>query len=243
MDALSVSLVIAAAVLGLTGAAHCLAMCAAPCTALCKQTTAQRRGDWRRWASLLAARAFSYAAAGALAAGLLGAAAQWSATSRVLTPLWTLLQLATVLVALWWLATGRPLALLQPATLAAPVTPITGWTPLRVVRRAAQRPALIGLLWAAWPCALLHSALLLAALAPTALGGAAVMAAFALASTPGLLGLVGLAGLRKAFAARGVLVQGAQWQAGALRLSGALLLALAALGWSGQMPSPLFCST
>jgi sulfite exporter TauE/SafE len=44
-----------------------------------------------------------------------------------------------------------------------------------------------GLLWFAWPCGLLQGALLVAALANTPLGAASAMAAFALASSPGLL--------------------------------------------------------
>ncbi len=245
MNPLSVSLVTAAAALGLTGAAHCLAMCAAPCTALCQRSSAALpTPDPWRWVSLLAARLCSYAGAGALAAGLLGAAAQWSAASRVLTPLWTLLQMATLWMALWWLATGRPVATAAlPRRSVAAAASGSMPAPLRFVRRAANQPALVGLLWAAWPCALLHAALLLAALAPTAWGGAAVMATFALASTPGLLAWVGLAGLRRLLAGRHGTAQSARWQSGALRLAGALLLVLAALGWTGQVHMPLFCNT
>jgi uncharacterized protein len=46
--------------------------------------------------------------------------------------------------------------------------------------------AAAGLVWVAWPCAALQSALLLAALGNTAVVGAAVMLLFALASAPGL---------------------------------------------------------
>jgi len=46
--------------------------------------------------------------------------------------------------------------------------------------------AAAGSAWVAWPCGLLQSALVVAALANTPVGGAAAMAAFALASAAGL---------------------------------------------------------
>ncbi|MDP3083499.1 MAG: sulfite exporter TauE/SafE family protein, partial [Rubrivivax sp.] len=52
--------------------------------------------------------------------------------------------------------------------------------------RSPLRAGVAGSFWAAWPCGLLHSALVVAALAPSAAGGAAVMSGFALASAPGL---------------------------------------------------------
>jgi uncharacterized protein len=236
MDMLTASLAASAAALGLTGAVHCLAMCATPCTALCKRSP-------RDWAEFLLARWASYAAAGALAAGIVSGAATWFATSRGIAPLWIFLQGATLLLALWWLATGRPVPALKGAASAASAS--TGGVPIRWLGRAAPaaRPALAGALWAAWPCALLHSALVLAALAPTASGGAVVMTAFAWASAPGVLGWVGLGRLHQALVRRGVAVNEAVWQAAALRMAGGLMLALAALGWAGVAPSPLFCMT
>jgi sulfite exporter TauE/SafE len=44
----------------------------------------------------------------------------------------------------------------------------------------------MGLAWVAWPCGALQGALLLAAMSRTPLGGAMVMAAFAVASMPAL---------------------------------------------------------
>jgi sulfite exporter TauE/SafE len=49
------------------------------------------------------------------------------------------------------------------------------------------RAATAGAFWWAMPCGLLHAALLVAALSGQAMGGALVMAAFALGSAPGLL--------------------------------------------------------
>ncbi|MBL8343791.1 MAG: sulfite exporter TauE/SafE family protein [Rubrivivax sp.] len=48
-------------------------------------------------------------------------------------------------------------------------------------------PALAGALWFLWPCGLLQSALMVAALSSSPAGGAVAMAAFAIASSAGLL--------------------------------------------------------
>ena len=58
--------------------------------------------------------------------------------------------------------------------------------PWQVIQGPA-RSAGIGLAWVAWPCGLLQSALLVAALANTPWRGALVMAGFACASAAGLL--------------------------------------------------------
>jgi sulfite exporter TauE/SafE len=63
----------------------------------------------------------------------------------------------------------------------------TGEAVVRIVPRAPWRRALAGgALWAGWPCGLLQTALLTAALSATPLGGGLAMAAFALASAPAL---------------------------------------------------------
>ena len=86
-----------------------------------------------------------------------------------------------------------------------------------------MRAGLAGGLWFAWPCGLLQSALLLAALANTATGGALAMAAFAVASSAGLLlapvlwRRLGRSGARNA----------EQW---ALRGAGLLIVAMS--GWA-----------
>jgi uncharacterized protein len=249
MSVLAQSLAASALLLGATGSAHCLLMCAAPCSALCGQGGQGEHGSARRWAAFLTARAASYAAAGALAAASVSAAAQWSSTSRALAPLWTLMQMAAVLVALWWLVTGRPLWAVGGAS----TVTSSSWQPIRLLRGVTQhaaKPALWGLGWAAWPCALLHSALLLAALSPSAQDGAVVMTVFALASTPGLLGWAGLAAWQQRATVSAQPTQSTQriaarltaLQPHAVRLAGALLLVMAGLGWSGQAQVPLFCA-
>ena len=63
------------------------------------------------------------------------------------------------------------------------MTAPTGWQAVRGPARAA----LAGGLWVGWPCGLLQGALLVASMTGGAASGAAAMAAFAVASSPGLL--------------------------------------------------------
>ncbi len=181
------ALVASAALLGLAGAPHCTAMCAAPCAA-----AIGHGGPRAGWAFHLA-RAGAYALAGGVAAASVGAMAALAAWSPALRPLWTLLQVAALALGLWLLWQGR-----QPAWMAAWSRPPAaagalagaqgtaaagGWQRMQGPVRAAAA----GSLWVAWPCGLLHSALLVAALTGGAAAGATAMAAFALASAPGLL--------------------------------------------------------
>ncbi|MBU6259509.1 MAG: sulfite exporter TauE/SafE family protein, partial [Burkholderiales bacterium] len=59
--------------------------------------------------------------------------------------------------------------------------------PARGALQPLLRAGAAGALWVAWPCALLQSALLVAAMGNGAATGAAAMAGFAIASAPGLL--------------------------------------------------------
>jgi uncharacterized protein len=126
------------------------------------------------------ARVAGYAAAGAVAALGVGLLREGLAWSPLLRPLWTLLHLIALAFGLWMLWQGRWPVLLQRG----PASPVAagGWQ--RVV--VPLRSSAAGALWIAWPCALSQSALLVAALASTPQQGAAVMAAFAIASSPAL---------------------------------------------------------
>lgn len=177
MDA---ALILSATLLGLAGAPHCTAMCAAPCAA-----AVGRAGDHRATAAFHLARVAGYAAAGAVVASAVGALAALSQLSPLLRPLWTMVQALALVLGLWLLWTGR-----QPAWMAdlgrAPAAPAVaggGWQAVRGPARAA----LAGGLWVGWPCGLLQGALLVASMAGSAAGGALAMAGFALASAPGLL--------------------------------------------------------
>jgi hypothetical protein len=108
-----------------------------------------------------------------------------------------------------------------PQWVAAPATwqPVGG--PALARLRAPLGAAAVGGLWVAVPCGLLQSALLVAALASTPASGAAVMAAFALASSLGLL--LAAAAWQRTVATPGAL----RW---AVRLAGVMLAASS--GWA-----------
>lgn len=191
-------------------------MCSAPCAA------AVGKGGARAQLSFHVARLLGYAAVGALAASSVAALAGWSQFTPALRPLWVLLQAGALALGLWLVLKGR-----QPAWMSG-----LGRTPQRDAGsgwRAVSGPAraaAAGSLWVAWPCGLLQSALLVAALGSSAATGAAAMAGFALASAPGLAlgpwawrrllqGADGAARERLAIRAAGVLLAGvAAWALG-----------------------------
>jgi sulfite exporter TauE/SafE len=192
-------------------------MCSAPCAAV------TARGGVAAQAWFHGGRLLGYAAAGAVVATSAGALAGLAQTSPVLRPLWTLLQAGALALGLWLLWHGRqPLWLagrnLRPAP--AAVSGAGGWQRLQGPLRAGAA----GSLWVAWPCGLLHSALLVAAMTESALSGAAAMAGFALLSAAGLLWAPWL--WRRIGRAGG----GQRAERLAARLAGAMLVA--ASGWA-----------
>ena len=180
MDA---ALAASAFLMGLAGTPHCAAMCGAACGALAP-TRPGDPGTARRLA-LHAGRLLSYSLAGALVAASVASLAL-VAHARMLQPLWTLLHVAAIAFGLWLMWKAR-----TPAWFgAAPprLERFAGSRPVRIFRSLppSARAGAAGLAWAALPCGLLQSALVVAALASSALGGALVMAAFATASALGL---------------------------------------------------------
>lgn len=164
------TLAFAAAAMGVAASPHCVAMCGSPCAAL-----TSRSGDG---VAFHAGRIAGYATGGAVAAASVALLGAWTRELPALRPLWLLVHLAFLALGLWWLLAGAmPRLLVRDRA-----------TTIRVVGPAARRlrAGLAGLAWVAWPCAALQAALLLAALADGALGGALVMASFALASMPAL---------------------------------------------------------
>ena len=107
----------------------------------------------------------------------------------MLRPLWSLLHVAALGLGLWLLVTARQPAWVErlgrrrgAATAAAQGgTSVIAWRP-------AMGSFGTGSLWFAWPCGLLQSAIVVAALANGPAAGAAVMGAFAIASGLGLAG-------------------------------------------------------
>jgi len=198
------ALLASALLMGLAGTPHCLAMCGAACAAI----GGGGRGAW----PLHLGRLLSYAAAGAVAAASVGVLATLGQAVAALRPLWTLVHVAALALGLYLLWQGRqPAWMANLGTARAPAAP-AGW---RAIHGPARRAA-IGLAWAAWPCGLLQSALLVAALADSAWQGALVMAVFATASGLGLA-------LGPALWWRGATAGTA-----AVRLAGAMLVAASA---------------
>jgi uncharacterized protein len=179
----NLALVLSALLMGLAGSVHCVAMCGAASAGAVRACGTQRAQS--AWLSFHLGRVLGYALAGAVAASSVSALAwlgQWSPAFR---PLWTMAHLLALGLGLWLLWTGR-----QPAWLerlgrdgnrlaSVQSTDAGGWQRIRGPVKAGT----IGALWFAWPCGLLQSALMVAALANGPLAGAAVMVVFALASS------------------------------------------------------------
>ena len=186
LTSMSASLLLAAMLMGLAGSLHCTLMCGAASSAV-----AQRCGGGAMSRALIGfhvGRLVGYAAGGALAAASVGALAGWSQAVPALRPLWTLVHLAALALGLWLAWSGRqPAWLLAWGRTPAPTATGSDWQPMQGPWRGSARAAAVGGAWVAMPCGLLHSALLVAALASSPVGGATVMAGFALASSLGLL--------------------------------------------------------
>lgn len=215
---MSLALLISGALLGLAGAPHCLAMCGAACAALTGGTSWQSSLPLKL--SFHLSRAASYGVGGAVVASSVGGLITLTQGAPVLRPLWGALHLGALGLGLWLLWQGR-----QPEWLErfgrSPMQLQTkpGW--LRIVGPA--RATAGGALWVAWPCGLLQSALLVAALANSAVGGAAVMVTFAATSSAGLI--VGPALWRRLGANPAM---GGRMQSMAVRAAGAILAAASA---------------
>ena len=188
---LDLALIASATLMGLAGTPHCAAMCSAPCAL----------AGGRRPVKLLVGRLAGYATGGAVAAASAEALARASQGVTLLQPAWALLQAALLLLGVTLLVRGR-----MPAWLGA-----IQWRP------QPRHAFATGLAWVAMPCGLLHAALLMAGLSGSVAGGAAAMAGFALASTPGLV-------VAPLWRAR-LLKRGAGGEVLALRLAGLALVA------------------
>ncbi len=212
---LDLALIGSAAALGLAGMPHCAAMCGAACSAAC---SAGAGGPGAQPASASwafhAARVASYAVGGAVASGSVGALAALSQLAPALRPLWTLVHVAALGLGLFLLWQGRQPAWMSSLGRAQRPQPAGqgAWQSIAFPAKAAAA----GGLWVAWPCGLLQSALLVASMSNTVWGGSAAMAAFAVASSGGLV-LAPWAWRRW--------VGGVQAQRNATRLAGALLVA------------------
>jgi hypothetical protein len=177
------ALIASAALLGVAGVPHCAAMCAAPCAAACGGPSAPLGG---RVLAFQLARAVGYAAAGAVAAGSVGALTSLAQWSPALRPLWAVLHALVLTLGLWFLVVGRQPAWMGALGRSTPVAATAGPGAWQVMK-GPVRAAAAGGLWVAWPCGLLQSALLVASMSNTPLSGGLAMAAFAATSAAGLM--------------------------------------------------------
>ena len=176
------ALLVAALLMGLAGGPHCAAMCGAALSGV----TGNAGAFARPMLALHAGRVVGYAAAGALVAASVASLGSFDAAAPMLRPLWAMVHVAAVALGLWLLWAARAprwFSLERPRLQALAQT-----RPVRIFRSlpVSARAGLAGACWAAVPCGLLQSALLVAALATGPATGAAVMVAFALASMLGL---------------------------------------------------------
>lgn len=177
--------------MGVAGSLHCAAMCVAPCAAV---TGGRRDGVFL----FQTGRLIGYAIGGAIVAASVGGLLRWESSAGWLRPVWLAMHLGVLALGLslawraeqplWW---RRLWAARTPASLGVPAAALAGggvaWAGAgRSTGRLAGALG-AGLAWLAWPCGLLQSALMTAALANGPWQGAGVMAAFALGSSPGLL--------------------------------------------------------
>ncbi len=201
---MELTLILAAAALAVAGWPHCAAMCAPACAAVL-QSPARVSGPvipispaWSPGGVALPPLAFhlarivSYSLVGALAAAGLGILESWARLAPWIRPLWAMLHAVTATLGLWLLITGR-----QPGWMARiGTTPRFQDSPRsthagagRHTRRLVNAPwgaLAAGGAWVAWPCGLLQSALVVAALGNTAWMGAATMATFGLITAAAL---------------------------------------------------------
>jgi sulfite exporter TauE/SafE len=178
------ALAASALLMGLAGGPHCAVMCGAAYGGIARG--AGPTGARRAMVALHLGRLAGYAAAGALVSASVSGLVRLGGLAPVLAPLWTMVHVAAVALGLWLAVAGR-----APAWLAGAGRHGARLMQAQPVRFFARMPrsgraAAIGACWAAMPCGLLQSALIVAALASGPLQGAGVMASFALASAVSL---------------------------------------------------------
>lgn len=217
------ALLISVALMALAGIPHCAVMCGPACTAIAGSSS----HAWTHaTVALHAGRVLSYGVAGAVVAGGVSLLGALSTTQPLLRPLWTLVHAAALGLGLWLLLTGKQPAWLERLgrdALQGKVGAARADGVQVVQWRRPARALGAGALWAAWPCGLLQSAIVVAALANTAASGFVIMATFGAVTALGLFAgpvlWLRLAGGRSANAA------GAVW---AVRVAGLALAAASA---------------
>lgn len=171
---MQLSLALTGLVMGLVGGPHCIAMCGAACMGIGQAAGSRRTGALL---TFQLGRLLGYAALGGLAAASIQGLGWLTVRSAALRPVWSLFHVAMGVFGLVLLWQAR-----QPIWLEHVGRNI--WLRVRRLGVASGgAPLLLGILWALLPCGLLYSALLVAAMASSAPGGALVMAFFSLGTS------------------------------------------------------------
>lgn len=243
---MDLTLIISAALMGLAGTPHCAAMCGPACGAMGLSGGA---AGWPRSVMFHLGRLLSYATVGALGAAGVSVLGALGASQPMIRPLWSLVHAAGLGLGLWLLITGR-----QPAWVErigrglarAPQKGVQGSQGV-ITWHSKVKPLGsslgVGAVWAAWPCGLLQSAFVVAALGNGPVAGASIMIAFGLTSALGLVAAPAI-WLRLARVGGPALTASAQtrW---AVRAAGLMLAAASAwaLGHDLWMRVSDYCAT
>jgi len=160
-----------ALLMGLAGGPHCIAMCGAACAGI-----GQAAGDRKTAAMWIfqLGRIAGYAVLGGLAAASIQGLGWLTVQSAALRPVWSMFHVAAFTLGVILLVKAQ-----QPVWLEHVGKRIWQGARALALGRGRGAPLVIGTLWSLLPCGLLYSALMVAALAPSALEGALVMAVFA----------------------------------------------------------------
>lgn len=160
--------------MGLVGGPHCIAMCGAACVGVGQAAGPRKNGALL---TFQLGRVLGYAALGALAAASIQGLGWLTVRSAALRPVWSLFHVALVVFGLVLMWQAR-----QPIWLEHAGRKV--WARARALgAKSGGAPLLLGILWALLPCGLLYSALLVAAMANSALEGAFVMSSFAIGTS------------------------------------------------------------
>ena len=246
------SLIAMLALSGLAGSGHCVLMCGSASAAIAP--LAGSDGSLRALSLLQTGRVLGYALLGGLAASVGTGLFDAMTLTQAVRPLWVISNLLAVLIGASLLIQAR-----QPGWLdqiGQRIGANTRWAkdsgqqprsdvqPLRFYRRHARSRSTLrllasGVLWAAVPCGLLYSAVILVMISATPGEGAMAMAGFAVASALPLLAVqkfVAVAAQRSTAAQPAVGVPpntpvwARNWQALGARAFGLLMLSAGGYG-------------
>lgn len=169
------SLALTALLMGLVGGPHCIAMCGAACAGIGQAAGPNKNSAL--WSFQLG-RVIGYSVLGGLAAASLQGLGWLTVQSAALRPVWSLFHVAALLLGLLLVWKAR-----QPVWLEQAGRKIWSFARAMGAGWGGGAPLVLGTLWALLPCGLLYSALLVAAMAGSPLGGALVMALFAIGTS------------------------------------------------------------